>query len=101
MTLLPRNARSEFVLPMNCPCGCVLDPRRMFHAASPALKRPAFSPTRGSGLGAAYDTAAPIGAATGERLPAVVEVVRAQAPTATKASVSASALLDLVVKWGV
>ena len=49
------NARSEFVLPTNFPDGFVVDTSFMFHSASPASYMPPFSPTRGSGLGAAID----------------------------------------------
>src|SRR5436309_667416 len=41
---------------MNDGEGCVVDTRRMFHAASAASNQPARRPTRGSGLGGVIDT---------------------------------------------
>src|SRR5207244_12333506 len=55
MTLLPMNARSELVLPRNFSEGGVFESTRRFHVASAAFIKPARSPTRGSGLGAAAD----------------------------------------------
>src|SRR5215217_5104982 len=57
MTLLPENARSEFVMPVNPSGGGVLEIFRMFQIASPASLSPALSPTRGSGDGAAISGA--------------------------------------------
>src|SRR5688500_6845109 len=62
-TMLPVKARSEFlsraspgvVSLMNDADGRVLDTSVMFQRASPASNQPAFSPTRGSGLGGAAD----------------------------------------------
>src|SRR5262245_28629043 len=66
MTLLPMNARSEFVTPWKWPVDGLFESRRTFHAASAAgllmTRRdwpsittesvvPGMSPTRGSGLG--------------------------------------------------
>src|SRR5688500_6468973 len=61
--MLPVKARSEFlsraspgvVSLMNDADGRVLDTSVMFQRASPASNQPAFSPTRGSGLGGAAD----------------------------------------------
>src|SRR5690349_4124984 len=47
------NAKSELVWPRNFSLGLVVETRRMFHWAWPASHKPAFNPTRGSGLGAA------------------------------------------------
>src|SRR5438093_13084312 len=63
MAYFPVNARSELVSLlspgllrlMKFSDGGVLDTSRRFQAASPALNQPAFSPTRGSGRGAAAD----------------------------------------------
>src|SRR3954469_897602 len=52
MAYLPLKARSELVLPLNCSEGWLRESTRMFQVASPASKRPARSPTRGSGVGA-------------------------------------------------
>src|SRR6266487_4117351 len=42
-------------MPRNCSDGGVCESTRRFHTASPAFIRPAWRPTRGSGLGAAVD----------------------------------------------
>src|SRR5258708_39547008 len=53
---LPENARSECVAPNTFPVGGVVESMRMFHAACAASHRPAFRPTRGSGVGVVEDT---------------------------------------------
>src|SRR5213076_3345077 len=52
MTYLPRNARSELILPSNAAGGGVLETTRRFQIASPASYLPGLSPTRGSDAGA-------------------------------------------------
>src|SRR5436305_920265 len=52
MTLLPENARSEFVMPANGESEATWPIIRRFQIAEPASCRPALSPTRGSGDGA-------------------------------------------------
>src|SRR5262249_57215199 len=56
MTRLPEKARSECVAPSVRPFGGVVESMRMFHAAWAASHRPAFRPTRGSGVGAVAET---------------------------------------------
>src|SRR5437867_5730618 len=56
ITRLPENARSECVAPSTFPFGGVVESMRMFHAACAASQRPAFRPTRGSGVGAVAET---------------------------------------------
>src|SRR5438094_9556122 len=56
ITRLPVNARSECVAPSTFPFGGVVESMRMFHAACAASQRPAFRPTRGSGVGAVAET---------------------------------------------
>src|SRR5947209_19590366 len=56
ITRLPVNARSECVAPSTLPVGGVVESMRMFQAACAASQRPAFRPTRGSGVGALADT---------------------------------------------
>src|SRR3954453_7990366 len=62
MTRLPENARAEGVDPSVRPFGGVVESMRMFHAACAASQRPAFSPTRGSGVGAVAETIGATGA---------------------------------------
>src|SRR5262245_43701016 len=62
MTRLPENARSECVDPRVRPFGGVVESMRMFHAACAASQRPAFRPTRGSGVGVVADTIGVTGA---------------------------------------
>src|SRR5436190_14588037 len=57
MTLVPEKPRSEFVIPANPAGEGVCEILRMFQIASPASCSPAFSPTRGSGEGAAMSGA--------------------------------------------
>src|SRR5437773_6346137 len=56
ITRLPENARSECVAPSTFPFGGVVESMRMFQAACAASQRPAFRPTRGSGVGAVAET---------------------------------------------
>src|SRR5258707_2205399 len=56
ITRLPLNARSECVAPSTFPFGGVVESMRMFQAACAASQRPAFRPTRGSGVGAVAET---------------------------------------------
>src|SRR5262245_40731997 len=56
MAYLPVNARSECVAPADDSLGGVVETMRMFQAACPASQRPAFRPTRGSGLGGVIET---------------------------------------------
>src|SRR5689334_18374551 len=53
MTFVPEKPRSELVTPAKCSGDGVCETLRRFQIASPASCRPAFSPTRGSGDGAA------------------------------------------------
>src|SRR5580700_1255395 len=55
MTRLPRNARSEFVLPTKSAGGRMFETKCMFHSAWAASHMPALRPTRGSGIGATDD----------------------------------------------
>src|SRR5215831_11121118 len=56
MAYLPVNARSECVAPADDSLGGVVETMRIFQAACPASQRPAFRPTRGSGVGGVIDT---------------------------------------------
>src|SRR5437763_8398874 len=89
MTLFPRNARSELVLPTNLPCSGDVDSNRRFQAASPASYSPARKPTRGSGLGGAAFMALPIGVGP-MAPPDELTVLRAQAPAAPIATMTNS-----------
>src|SRR3954463_16077039 len=93
----PLKARSELVMPAKLAGGGVLERTRRFHDASPAFIRPARSPTRGSGLGAAVD----MDMSPAAEEPFAPDDVVAAAHAPVDASARASDSLSNDVVWGI